>query len=106
MIRRTDCYPFLIQVKEELESIDPVRPASLAPTPLFRATVPRMHLWPTTNTASTPNFEWEQPFVYTTPTARRQLPNFSREETPANTILGGLLDPQYDYRCSYIVSMC
>jgi hypothetical protein len=56
-----------------------------------------MHLWPTAKRSSTPNSDWEQlPPTYSTPTTRRQLPNFAREETPTNTIPGSLLDPQWD----------
>jgi hypothetical protein len=58
-----------------------------------------MHLWPTTtNTGPTLDSEWEQNFVYSTPTTRRHLPNFSRDETPDDTVLSGILDPQYGFK--------
>lgn len=56
-----------------------------------------MHLWPTTTSAApepAPDYDWEQNFVYTTPTTKRQLPNFSRDETPEEAALSGLLDPR------------
>lgn len=96
-------------MKDESELTGAGRQSTLASTPVFRAAVPRMHLWPTTTTAApepTPEFEWEQTFTYATPTARRQLPNFSGQETPERTIHGGFLDPQYDSCCTYEVSIC
>ncbi len=59
----------------------------------FRAPVPRMHLWPTA-TNTTPLSEWDRSplgHIYETPTAIRQVPNFSRQETPA----AAQLDPEY-----------
>jgi hypothetical protein len=59
----------------------------------FRAPIPRMHLWPTVANNS-PVSEWDQTLIahiYETPTARRQVPNFSGEETPA----AASLDPKF-----------
>jgi hypothetical protein len=54
-----------------------------------------MHLWPTiTNSRPTPDYEWEQNFIYTTPTTQRHVPNFSRNGTPEDTSLDAVLDPQ------------
>ncbi|PQE12631.1 Terpenoid cyclases prenyltransferase alpha-alpha toroid protein [Rutstroemia sp. NJR-2017a BBW] len=64
--------------------------------PMFRAPVPRMHLWPTipnsnmsastntnTNTSTSEmGSEWEQNAIYATPTTRRQVPGYSHRETP------------------------
>jgi hypothetical protein len=58
----------------------------LSATPAFRAPIPRMHLWPTVSTSdSTANRDWEEDTVYSTPTMRRQVPNFA----PAETTPGG-----------------
>jgi hypothetical protein len=72
-----------------------MRATPFAETPIqgFRAPVPRMHLWPTA-TNTTTYVEWEQSppaHVYETPTARRQVPNFGRPETPP----AAQLDPLY-----------
>lgn len=62
---------------------------------MFRAPVPRMHLWPTTtntsinnnNNTSTSNSdmgsEWDHSAVYATPTARRQIPGYTLQKTPS-----------------------
>jgi len=77
-----------LQVKKEKQEI-PIEP-TLAGTPVYRAPIPRMHLWPTANTStSTPTSEWEAP-AYATPSARRSIPNFS-QETPT----GNPIDPKY-----------
>jgi hypothetical protein len=62
----------------------------LAATPAFRAPVPRMHLWPTFSTSnSTPNRDWEEDTIYSTPTMRRKVPNFApAEATPAGDVRG------------------
>lgn len=70
----------------------------LAEAPAFRAPVPRMHHWPTPsasttnddNSKPTSDSEWE-PNIYTTPTARRHIPNFTRAKTP----VGHQLDPRF-----------
>jgi hypothetical protein len=72
-----------------------MRATSFAETPVqgFRAPVPRMHLWPTA-TDTTPLSECDRSpvgHIYETPTARRQVPNFSLEETPP----AAKLDPEY-----------
>ena len=61
--------------------------------------MPRMHLWPTSSNAyaSTLASEWEQRAEYTTPTARREIPNFTRQETPAEN----LTDPMYGSQALY-----
>jgi hypothetical protein len=81
------------QVKKEKE---PGKEIPVAATPLYRAPVPRMHLWPTTtNTCvSTAVSDWEQSTEYATPTARRVIPNFACQETPA----GDPTDPRYATR--------
>lgn len=68
---------------------------SMAPeAPMFRAPVPPMQLWPTSQGASrAPSVvtdDW-QSSVYSTPTARRRVPNFAQVETP----VGDKLDPKY-----------
>ncbi|KAM3077545.1 hypothetical protein ACMFMG_006882 [Clarireedia jacksonii] len=64
--------------------------------PMFRAPIPRMHLWPTTtnsnmvtstntntNTSTSEiSSEWEQSATYTTPTTRRQVPGYFLRGTP------------------------
>jgi hypothetical protein len=82
------------QVKKEKAAPENVTDPLLAATPVFRAPVPRMHLWPTTiSTTATPtgDSEWQPSAVYTTPTSRRQVPNFTRGQTSA----GLQLDPKY-----------
>ncbi|KAE9381201.1 hypothetical protein N431DRAFT_322674 [Stipitochalara longipes BDJ] len=71
-----------------------IRSAPFIDTPVqgFRAPVPRMHLWPTMANNS-PLAEWDRSpmsHVYETPTARRQVPNFGHQETPA----AAKLDPK------------
>ena len=80
-------------------TIDPL----LAATPVFRAPVPPMHHWPTTTaTASTAvgGSEWKSSAVYTspyaTPTSRREVPNFTSEQTSADF----QLDPKYASKLS------
>lgn len=63
--------------------------------PMFRAPVPRMHLWPTTtntninNNTSTSNSDmgtqWERNSIYATPTSRRDIPGFTLQKTPSAT---------------------
>jgi hypothetical protein len=77
----------ILQVKKEEE---PPQEPVLAKTPVFRAPVPRMHLWPTqTNPGSALRSDWE-PSAYETPATRRQIPGFTCHETP----LGDQLDPK------------
>lgn len=61
----------------------------LAATPVFRAPIPRMHLWPTHTSSPTPSRDWEQDNMYSTPTMRRKVPNFApaEAETPAGDML-------------------
>lgn len=60
--------------------------------PMFRASVPPMQLWPASQGANrTPSAvgdDW-QSSVYSTPTARRRVPNFAQIETP----VGDKIDP-------------
>ena len=63
---------------------------ALAATPHFHAPVPRMHLWDTSGPSRTPSRAWEDDFVYSTPTMRRRLPNFTIR---ANAPVGNLRDP-------------
>lgn len=66
---------------------------ALAATPIFRAPVPRMHLWPIANSSnSTPSRDWEEHNLYETPTMRRRVPNFVPEE--AVTPIGDMVYPQ------------
>ncbi|KAH8770320.1 hypothetical protein BGZ57DRAFT_985798 [Hyaloscypha finlandica] len=72
-------------------NFESMRETPFAETPVqgFRAPIPRMHLWPTVANNS-PLSEWDRSpmaHVYETPTARRQIPNFSRQETPAPAAL-------------------
>ncbi|KAG4428738.1 hypothetical protein IFR05_015779 [Cadophora sp. M221] len=58
----------------------------LARTPVFRAPVPRMQAWPTADDGQAERVDdWEPNAMYTTPTTRRQVPNFTRPETPASS---------------------
>ena len=67
-----------LQINSVKNEQKPVTDESLNLTPVFRAPVPRMHLWPTVGTSnSTPNREWEEDTVYSTPTMRRRVPNFA-----------------------------
>lgn len=50
---------------------------------MFRAPVPQMHLWSTTTVTSTQGNEWDHQGVYSTPTTRRQIPNFYQADSPA-----------------------
>lgn len=63
---------------------------------MFRAPVPRMHLWPTAtnnsinnNNTSTSNSnsdmgsEWDHSAFYATPTSRRQIPGYTLQKTPS-----------------------
>lgn len=69
---------------------------ALAATPIFRAPVPRMHLWPTNAHISspTPFSGWEQNNLYETPTMRRSVPNFApaAAKAPADY----MSEPKYD----------
>ncbi|CZR51048.1 uncharacterized protein PAC_00923 [Phialocephala subalpina] len=77
-------------IKQERE----LAPApSLVPeAPMFRAPVPPMQLWPASpavnRTPSAVADDW-QSSIYSTPTARRRVPNFAQAETPA----GDSVDP-------------
>ncbi|KAB8299104.1 hypothetical protein EYC80_001217 [Monilinia laxa] len=61
--------------------------------PMFRAPVPRMHLWPTTtntnidNNTSTSNSdmgsEWDHNAMYSTPTSSRHIPGYTLQKTPS-----------------------
>ena len=86
------------QAKKEKTAPKNTTDPLLAATPVFRAPVPPMHLWPTTTaTASTAvgGSEWQSSAVYTspyaTPTSRREVPNFAGEQTAA----GLQVDPKY-----------
>jgi hypothetical protein len=86
------------QVKKEKTAPENTTDPLLAATPVFRAPVPPMHLWPTTTaTASTAagGSEWQSSAVYTspytTPTSRREVPNFTGEQTGADF----QVDPKY-----------
>ncbi|CZT49818.1 uncharacterized protein RSE6_10710 [Rhynchosporium secalis] len=57
----------------------------LASTPVFRAPIPRMQAWPTEGEQEIGTKEWEPNTMYTTPTARRRIPNFSHQETPTSS---------------------
>ncbi|KAH7417419.1 hypothetical protein BKA64DRAFT_300248 [Cadophora sp. MPI-SDFR-AT-0126] len=59
----------------------------LAQTPIFRAPVPRMQNWPSADRtrAAAMDDDWEPNTMYTTPTTRRRVPNFSRQETPSSS---------------------
>ncbi|KAG0650630.1 Geranylgeranyl transferase type II subunit beta [Hyphodiscus hymeniophilus] len=68
------------------------RPAQevLAATPVFRAPIPRMQLWTASNNSSPAHIrDWDQNNMYSTPTMRRQVPNFAPAEieTPAGDML-------------------
>ncbi|KAH6709119.1 hypothetical protein BKA61DRAFT_556473 [Leptodontidium sp. MPI-SDFR-AT-0119] len=64
----------------------------LAQTPVFRAPVPRMQAWSTAEDGQAERMDdWEPNALYTTPTTRRQVPNFTRPETPASS----KVDPKY-----------
>ncbi|TVY81809.1 hypothetical protein LSUE1_G002990 [Lachnellula suecica] len=64
--------------------------STLDRTPVFRAPVPRMHRW---NGDSEPTDEdWGQNSLYDTPTSRRQVPNFTEDETPRQS--RSMLDPK------------
>jgi hypothetical protein len=77
-----------LQVKKEKAAPENTTDPLLAATPVFRAPIPPMHLWPTTTaTASTEagGSEWQSTAVYTspyaTPTSRREVPNFTGKQT-------------------------
>ncbi|KAH7364084.1 hypothetical protein BKA65DRAFT_572239 [Rhexocercosporidium sp. MPI-PUGE-AT-0058] len=58
----------------------------LAQTPVFRAPVPRMQAWQSADGSEAAlTDDWEPNPVYATPTTRRQVPNFTRPETPASS---------------------
>ena len=62
----------------------------LAATPVFRAPIPRMHIWQTGSISSpTPARDWNENNMYSTPTMRRQVPNFAatEAETPAGSMV-------------------
>lgn len=82
-----------LQIKQENGlSMQPNMSAPEAP--MYRAPIPAMQLWPASTVASrTPSTgldEWESS-VYSTPTARRVIPNFTRAETP----IDNKVDPKY-----------
>ncbi|APA09036.1 hypothetical protein SS1G_02908 [Sclerotinia sclerotiorum 1980 UF-70] len=89
-VRNSKTMPGPAKVKKENENIHD-NEANLAP--MFRAPVPRMHLWPTTtntnmsNNTSTSNSdmgsEWDHSAVYATPTSRRQIPGYTLQKTPS-----------------------
>ena len=85
----------LISLQPKKEKKAKAAPAKevLAQTPVFRAPVPRMQDWPSADRtrASTMDDDWEPNTMYTTPTARRRVPNFTRQETPASS----RVDPKY-----------
>jgi hypothetical protein len=58
-------------------------------TPIYKAPVPRMHLWSTalplsdTPFNSAPSTRWEEQDAYATPTMRRRsVPNFTYQDSP------------------------
>jgi hypothetical protein len=86
------------QVKKEKAAPENTTDPLLTATPVFRAPVPPMHLWPTiTATAFTAagGSEWQSTPGYTspyaTPTSRREVPNFTGDQTAANLHV----DPKY-----------
>ncbi|KAH6671364.1 hypothetical protein B0J14DRAFT_618649 [Halenospora varia] len=73
---------------------EPGNESALQKTPIYRAPVPRMHLWPTgaNGRASTPgDDEWVPENTYETPTATRKLPNFEKQDQPVSA---SMLDPK------------
>ncbi|QSZ29962.1 hypothetical protein DSL72_004480 [Monilinia vaccinii-corymbosi] len=79
------------KIKREDNNSIPDDESNLAP--MFRAPVPRMHLWPTTTNTnigsnmSTSNSdigsEWDHNTVYATPTSRRHIPGYTFQRTPS-----------------------
>ncbi|KAF4632653.1 hypothetical protein G7Y89_g5476 [Cudoniella acicularis] len=80
-------------VRSPVKKEEPGKEVALATTPVYRAPVPRMHLWPTTGVSrATPVAdEWANSQVYETPTATRRVPNFEQSDTPA---AANMLDPK------------
>jgi hypothetical protein len=60
----------------------------LLSTPIYKAPVPRMHMWSTvlphsgTPFDSVPSSRWEEQDAYATPTMRRSIPNFTHHDSP------------------------
>ncbi|KAJ8059157.1 hypothetical protein OCU04_012131 [Sclerotinia nivalis] len=89
-VRNSKSMPGAAKIKKESDNMHDSE-ANLAP--MFRAPVPRMHLWPTTtntnmnNNTSTSNSdmgsEWDHSAVYATPTSRRQIPGYTLQKTPS-----------------------
>ncbi|TGO49779.1 hypothetical protein BCON_0200g00080 [Botryotinia convoluta] len=92
-IRNSKALPGQTRIKKEKDNLLD-NEANLAP--MFRAPVPRMHLWPTAtnnsinnNNTSTSNSnsdmgsEWDHSAVYATPTSRRQIPGYTLQKTPS-----------------------
>jgi hypothetical protein len=74
-------------VKTEMKAQDPID-QPLAATPIYRPPIPRMHSWSTDPyvadfTAPPANSPWTLNSAYETPTMRRNIPNFTRMESPA-----------------------
>ncbi|KAJ5032357.1 uncharacterized protein L3040_008962 [Drepanopeziza brunnea f. sp. 'multigermtubi'] len=93
--------------KKEEDATPELANEVLAQTPVFRAPVPRMHEWEDEGGAISPaadgNFEVS---VYATPTARRQVPNFTRQRNASTgkvdpnlntpTRINGMVDDEYE----------
>ncbi|KAF7896629.1 uncharacterized protein EAF01_009032 [Botrytis porri] len=91
--RSSKALPGQTRIKKEKDNLLD-NEANLAP--MFRAPVPRMHLWPTTtnnsinynitstsNSSSDMGSEWDHSAVYATPTSRRQIPGYTLQKTPS-----------------------
>ncbi|KAL2072676.1 hypothetical protein VTL71DRAFT_12019 [Oculimacula yallundae] len=81
----------LQQLKKEKKAKPATAKEVLARTPVYRAPVPRMSDWQTHGDQDASMVDWEPSTMYTTPTARRRVPNFTHPETPASD----KVDPKY-----------
>ncbi|KAK0119296.1 hypothetical protein ONS95_008143 [Cadophora gregata] len=86
-VRGSDHSDNFTATKKEKKSKSASVKEVLAHTPVFRAPVPRMQDWPSEDRTRTSAMDddWEPHTMYTTPTARRRVPNFTRLETPASS---------------------
>lgn len=62
----------------------------LMTTPVYKPPVPRMHIWSTspalldTPSGSVASNRWDRNDAYATPTMKRFVPNFTRDESPGS----------------------
>ncbi|KFY28248.1 hypothetical protein V493_03038 [Pseudogymnoascus sp. VKM F-4281 (FW-2241)] len=80
--------------KSKVEQMDSTI-SQLMTTPVYKPPVPRMHIWSTspafldTPSGSVASNRWDRNDAYATPTMKRFVPNFTRDESPGSQDIFG-----------------